>query len=73
MDKINFIDSSFLTTSPSALSFKIPNSYFMPNPADRSFEILSNYNKNCAYDVFFAMSHGVHRGKLKSGKEDEKS
>ena len=33
-------------------------------PADKSFEILENYKKDCAYDVFFAMSHGVHRGSL---------
>ena len=44
----------------------------MPNPCDKSFEILENYRKDCNYDVFFAMSHGVHRGELKSGKEDDR-
>tara|TARA_B100000767_G_C19655417_1_gene488651 strand:- start:441 stop:1019 length:579 start_codon:yes stop_codon:yes gene_type:complete len=44
----------------------------MPNPCDKTFETLSNYNKTCNYDVFFAMSHGVHRGKLKSGKSDNR-
>ena len=44
----------------------------MPNPCDKSFEILSNFNKNCNYDVFFAMSHGVHRGLLKKGKHDDR-
>ena len=44
----------------------------MPNPCDRSFEILSNYENNCNYDVFFAMSHGVHRGELKLGKSDSR-
>jgi hypothetical protein len=72
LDKINIIDSSFLTTDPKSLSFKIENSFYMPNPCDESFETLSNYKKNCNYDVFFAMSHGVHRGSLKIGKNDDR-
>ena len=44
----------------------------MPNPCDKSFEVLSNFNKKCNFDVFFAMSHGVHRGYLKSGKGDNR-
>ena len=38
----------------------------MPNPCDDSIETLANYKNNCSNDVFFALSHGVHRGKLKS-------
>ncbi len=72
LDKTEFLDTTFLTTEPKSLSFKIQNSFFMPNPADKSFEILENYKKNCSYDVFFAMSHGVHRGQLKSGKDDDR-
>ncbi len=72
LDKIDFLDTTFLTTDPSALKIDIPNAFFMPNPADKSFEVLNNYNKNCPYDVFFAMSHGVHRGQLKSGKDDDR-
>ena len=71
-DKKDLIDTTFLTTDPNSLEIDIPNSYFMPNPADKSFEILNNYEKDCPYDVFFAMSHGVHRGTLKSGKEDDR-
>ena len=71
-DKKDLIDTTFLTTDPNSLEIDIPNSYFMPNPADKSFEILKNYEKDCPYDVFFAMSHGVHRGILKSGKEDDR-
>ena len=45
----------------------------MPNPVDKSFETLKNYkNNNFKNDVFFAMSHGVHRGILKKGKFDER-
>ena len=32
-------------------------------------EVLNNYENNqCSMDVFFALSHGVHRGILKKGK-----
>ena len=48
------------------------NSIFIPNPCDHSFETLSNFKKNCSNDVFFALSHGVHRGKLKSGSIDDR-
>ena len=33
-------------------------------------ETLDNFKKDCSNDVFFALSHGVHRGILKSGKKD---
>tara|TARA_Y100001960_G_scaffold313645_1_gene376901 strand:- start:881 stop:1465 length:585 start_codon:yes stop_codon:yes gene_type:complete len=44
----------------------------MPNPCDHSFEVLENYNKDSENDIFFAMSHGVHRGQLKKGKIDDR-
>ena len=73
LDKIKFVDASFLTTSPDVLSFlNKDNSFFIPNPSDKSFEILNNFNKPCNVDVFFALSHGVHRGVLKSGKTDDR-
>ena len=72
LDKINFMDTTFLTTDPNSLDIDLKNSFYMPNPADKSFETLNNYKKDCPFDVFFAMSHGVHRGKLKSGKGDNR-
>ena len=73
LDKIKVVDSTFLTTSPDVLSFlKNKKSFYIPNPSDKSFEILNNYNKSCNVDVFFALSHGVHRGVLKSGKTDDR-
>ena len=66
------VDKSFLTSDPKSLDFKIKNSFFMPNPSDISFEILDNSKQNQNKDLFFAMSHGVHRGKLKKGKYDER-
>ncbi len=73
LDKIDVVDASFLTTSPDALGFlKDKKSFFIPNPSDSSFEILDNYKNPCNVDVFFALSHGVHRGVLKSGKTDDR-
>ena len=72
LDKIKFLDASFLTTDPKSLNFKINNSFFIPNPADTSFETLENYKFDGENDLFFAMSHGVHRGTLKSGKIDDR-
>ena len=72
LDKIKHIDATFLTSDPKSLEFKIKNSYFIPNPADKSFETLNNFDKKLDKDVFFAMSHGVHRGNLKSGKYDDR-
>jgi len=73
LNKINSVDATFLTTSPSALNF-IPKDkcFYIPNPADKSFETLNNFHKSCNVDVFFALSHGVHRGVLKSGKTDDR-
>ncbi len=75
LDKSDFIESNFLTTSPDVLNF-LPNkvrNFFIPNPSDSSFETLNNYKKDCNMDVFFALSHGVHRGVLKMGKSDDRS
>ena len=72
LNNIEIIDNTFLTTDPKSLEFKIKNSFFIPNPCDVSFETLKNYEKNCYFDLFFAMSHGVHRGVLKRGKFDER-
>ncbi len=72
LDKIEIMDASFCTTDPSALKFSSKkNIFYMPNPVDESFESLHNYkHENFNNDVFFAMSHGVHRGILKRGKFD---
>ena len=72
LDKSDLIDATFLTTDPKSIDFNVKNSFFMPNPCDESFEILSNYKRDCENDLFFAMSHGVHRGELKEGKYDDR-
>ena len=75
LDKSDFIDTNFITTSPNVLKFlpNYVNNYFIPNPVDSSFETLNNYKKPCNVDVFFALSHGVHRGVLKKGKDDDRN
>ena len=75
LDKSDFIEANFLTTSPDKVNFlpkKIEN-YYIPNPADDSFETLNNSKRHCNMDVFFALSHGVHRGILKYGKSDDRN
>ena len=71
-DKKEFIDATFLTTDPNSLPNNRDDSYFIPNPCDHSFETLKNFENKCENDVFFAMSHGVHRGALKKGKSDNR-
>ena len=43
LDKSEFIDANFITTSPEVLSFLPTNvkNYFIPNPSDLSFETLN--------------------------------
>ena len=74
LDKSEFIDSNFLTTSPDVLNFlsKKVRNFFIPNPADFSFETLNNFSHECSNDVFFALSHGVHRGNLKMRTTDDR-
>ena len=74
LDKINVMDANFCTTDPTSLKLpKNRNIFYIPNPVDFSFDKLHNFNfDNFNNDVFFAMSHGVHRGKLKKGKFDER-
>ena len=71
-DKYDLMDANFCTSDPKHLKLKrIKPIYYLPNPVDFSFEKLKNYeNKFLNKDVFFAMSHGVHRGVLKKGKYD---
>ena len=73
-DKIELVDASFCTTDPKLLNLsKKKNIFYIPNPVDVSLEKLKNYEKKSFNnDVFFAMSHGVHRGVLKQGKFDKR-
>ena len=73
LDKIKYMDYSFCTTDPMALNLDKYKVAFIPNPVDSSLDDLKVYeNRNQEFDLFFAMSHGVHRGVLKKGKFDER-
>ncbi len=73
IDKIKYMDFSFCTTDPKVLNLNKYKVAFIPNPVDESLDDMKIYeNKNPEFDLFFAMSHGVHRGVLKKGKFDER-
>ena len=74
LKKIKYLDCSFCTTHPDSLkNLKNKNIFFIPNPVDETFENLELYKKkHHKYDLFFALSHGVHRGTLKKGKTDNR-
>ena len=65
--KLDLMDANFCTSDPKSLKIKKSSPvYYLPNPVDESFEVLKNdQNSFLNNDVFFAMSHGVHRGVLK--------
>ena len=72
LSKFDLMDANFITTSPDCVDFlkNKNNCFYIPNPSDKSIDNLRIYNNKCDNDVFFAMSHGVHRGTLKQGKTD---
>ncbi len=74
LHKMDLVNANFCTTDPKILKFSNKQKvFYIPNPSDISFENLAIYkNKNFTNDVFFALSHGVHRGILKKGKFDER-
>jgi glycosyltransferase involved in cell wall biosynthesis len=71
----NLVDHNFITTDPSVLkkqSIDIKNTHFLFVPVDKNIECFDVYKLNPSKDLFYAMSHGVNRAKLKKGKTDER-
>ena len=71
----DLIDNYFITTHPSVIKTKIKKSKinFLPIPVDENIEYLKIYeNKNRYKDLFFALSHGVNFGGLRSSSNDER-
>ena len=69
----NSVDHNFITTDPSVFrkqNKNIKNLHFFFVPVDRNIECFDVYKLNPTKDVFYAMSHGVNRAKLKKGKID---
>jgi len=71
----NYVDHNFITTDPSVFrkqNSKIKNLHFFFVPVDRNIECFDVYKLNPTRDIFYAMSHGVNRAKLKKGKTDSR-
>ena len=62
-----YIDTTFLTSDPKALNFKIKNSFFIPNPSDVSFEMIDNSQKKQNKDLFFCNESWCTQRKIKKG------
>ena len=74
LNNIDLIDQVFITSARNKFLNKFKKKiHFIPNPVDSSIEKNKNFLKDkLFYDVFFALSHGQHRGGLKTGKTDER-
>ncbi len=73
---LDCVDQSFVTTEPKIIQKRnkdFNNLNFLFIPVDRNIECFNVYNLKPEKDIFYAMSHGVNRGKLKQGKFDERS
>ena len=74
-DFFPLVDHSFITTNPDCLNISkkyIKNVHFLMTPVDKNIECFDVYNKNPENDLFYAMSHGVNRATLKTGKIDNR-
>ena len=71
---VSIADHNFITTDPSILKnqFTTNNFNFFFVPVDRNIECFNVYNSQPKNDIFYAMSHGVNRGVLKEGFEDNR-
>ena len=72
--KYQICDTNFITTDPRTLDFADKSkTFYIPNVCDSSIDTLNNFEyENLEYDIFFALSHGQHRGELKKGYVDER-
>ena len=71
----NYVDQYFVTTDVNSIETSIPKKKlnFIPVPVSTLSENLNLYKtKNHAFDIFYAVSHGVNRGVLKKNKMDER-
>ena len=72
---ISLVDHTFITTDPSILNFskkESKNIHFFMTPVDKNIECFDVFNLKPQNDLFYAMSHGVNRAVLKSGKIDNR-
>jgi hypothetical protein len=71
---VKIVDHNFITTHSSVLKnqFKNCKFNFFFIPVDKNIECFEVYNFLPKNDIFYAMSHGVNRGVLKGGFEDNR-
>ena len=71
---VKIVDHNFITTHSSVLKDKFKNCKFnfFFVPVDKNIECFDAYNLSPKNDIFYAMSHGVNRGVLKGGFEDNR-
>ena len=74
LNRYQFCDFNFVTTSPDKLNFvNEEKTFFIPNPIDSSIDCYKSFEiKNFKYDLFIAISHGQHRGILKNNYSDDR-
>ena len=71
----DYVDQFFVTTDKNNIHSSIPKNKlnFLPIPCSYVSENLNLYQtRNHEFDIFYAVSHGVNRGKLKKNKIDER-
>ncbi len=70
----DIVDHNFITTDPSVLPGNLnkKNFNFFFVPVDRNIESFDVFKMKPKNDLFYAMSHGVNRAKLKEGIEDDR-
>ena len=71
---VNIVDHNFITSHSSVIKnqFKNIKFNFFFVPVDKNIESFDIYNLQPKNDIFYAMSHGVNRGVLKGGFEDNR-
>ena len=67
-------DHNFVTTHPSVFKNRLKNDnfHFFFVPVDKNIECFNVYDLSPKNDIFYAMSHGVNRGILRKGFEDNR-
>ena len=71
----DYVEQYFVSTDKNNIQSSIPRNKlnFMPIPCSYVCENLNLYQtRNHEFDIFYAVSHGVNRGKLKKNKIDER-
>ena len=69
------VDHTFITTNPSVVNLSNKHSeniHYLMTPVDKNIECFDVYKLNPENDIFYAMSHGVNRATLKTGKIDNR-